>query len=852
MEKLDLSISKKSLLEMSLRTLCVMLFITILINADKAMSKTGSDEKALKIHNFVLADGRLDMEAIQKAGYEGAIDLNGLTVQVDDKSGEPVFQNNSAGGLVPGDENWSNEFALRGASRMVFAIAIWNDQLVIGGKFTQAGPALANHVAVWDGNTWHNLGEGFNGNIRGLTVYNGDLIAAGSFSQAGGAFINGIARWDGTTWHPLDSGMYNTVFVVKVYNGDLIAGGVFSEAGGVQASGIARWDGNSWHPLGSGLNGGAYALAIYNNELIVGGGFVSAGGVQSKNIARWDGTNWNGMGSGANFPVRALEVYNLQLIAGGDFSLVNGMPADHVAAWDGSNWSTLGQGIGGLQVNALAVYSNELYAAGRLNQAGGMAVNNIARWDGASWHSVGGGIHPVNFASNGVWSLKAYNGELIAGGEFEIAGNEFLSCMAGWDGSSWRELWDGHALNSRVWALAIYNGNLVAGGEFTLASGKQIRHVGVWDGTTWNGLGDGPGSRVMALTVYNGQIVAGSDIGGYIKTWNGSSWQLLGSTNLSVFSLMVSNTDLIAGGTFTTVNGISANNIARYDGSNWHAMGSGLSGGIGSRVGALTEFNGEVVAGGDFSSAGNNIARWDGNSWHPLGSGTDDEVHALTVFNNNLIVAGEFNTAGSVSAHRIARWDGSSWNTVGTGSEFNLKVSALTVYNGDLIAAGEFYMGMPTEFIARWDGNTWSSLGSGLGFLAKDLATDGQNLYVGGFFMQAGGKPNWSVARWNDAGIVGAEEEPDRLPGKFKLAQNYPNPFNPTTTIPFSLPSAKTVNLTVYNALGQEVATLIDNQRLSAGRHEVNFNGNNLPSGIYYYRIQFGNRTRVNKMVLMK
>jgi Leucine-rich repeat (LRR) protein len=94
-------------------------------------------------------------------------------------------------------------------------------------------------------------------------------------------------------------------------------------------------------------------------------------------------------------------------------------------------------------------------------------------------------------------------------------------------------------------------------------------------------------------------------------------------------------------------------------------------------------------------------------------------------------------------------------------------------------------------------------------------------------------------------------EEPTELPTAYNLAQNYPNPFNPSTKIEYSLPEASMVRLAVYNSLGQEVTSLV-NEYKDAGKYIVDFNASNLPSGIYLYKIQAGNFNKTQKMVLMK
>lgn len=109
------------------------------------------------------------------------------------------------------------------------------------------------------------------------------------------------------------------------------------------------------------------------------------------------------------------------------------------------------------------------------------------------------------------------------------------------------------------------------------------------------------------------------------------------------------------------------------------------------------------------------------------------------------------------------------------------------------------------------------------------------------------------------SGVTGVETQPAARPVEYALNQNYPNPFNPTTTISFSLPTSSTVTLRVVNALGQEVATLIEHQLLGAGDQTVTFDATHLASGAYFYRIDATSAsdaskkfTQVRKMLLIK
>ena len=90
-----------------------------------------------------------------------------------------------------------------------------------------------------------------------------------------------------------------------------------------------------------------------------------------------------------------------------------------------------------------------------------------------------------------------------------------------------------------------------------------------------------------------------------------------------------------------------------------------------------------------------------------------------------------------------------------------------------------------------------------------------------------------------------------QVPESFKLSQNYPNPFNPSTSIKFSLPNSSFTTLKVYNLVGQEIETLV-NENLNAGTYEATLNGANLTSGIYFYKINADGYSETKKMMLIK
>jgi hypothetical protein len=232
---------------------------------------------------------------------------------------------------------------------------------------------------------------------------------------------------------------------------------------------------------------------------------------------------------------------------------------------------------------------------------------------------------------------------------------------------------------------------------------------------------------------------------------------------------------LYAGGGFSTAGGVpGTSRIARWNGTAWSPLGSGVN----HTVRALTVFDDgtgpALYAGGQFTNAGgvsaNFIAKWDGTAWSPLGSGMNGWVDALTVFDDGtgqaLYAGGHFNTTGGVpGTSRIARWNGTAWSPLGSGigvlgNDFP-KVFALTVFDdgtgpalyagGDFFAAGGLSIGFG---IARWNGTAWSFVGSGVNVGAVRALTvfddgTGPALYAGGQFTTAGGAPANRIARWN-------------------------------------------------------------------------------------------------------
>jgi len=321
-------------------------------------------------------------------------------------------------------------------------------------------------------------------------------------------------------------------------------------------------------------------------------------------------------------------------------------------------------------------------------------------------------------------------------------------------------------------------GNLYIGGVFTKVGNATAHCIAKWDGREWSALGGGLDYGVEDLVVSaDGSVyVAGAfkwatNTDGTIVTsygiakWDGKRWSDLdGGVTGGVFgyffvgALAASGENLYAGGFFSAMGGVSANYIARWNGSTWSAVGSGTD----DIVHALKIFDGDLYAGGSFLNASGTpasyVARWDGSSWSALAGGLDYGVNGFAVSGTNLYVGGNFNNATNASGapvptRYVARWNGSSWSAVGAG--MNNTVVTVAVAGSNLYAGGIFTTadGVSANRIARWDGLTWSALGSGTspdsggGADVKALATWSTNLYAGGNFGEAGGKISLHIAR---------------------------------------------------------------------------------------------------------
>lgn len=663
------------------------------------------------------------------SGLEGTAitpSAHAMTV-FDDGSGPALVVGGSftkAGGMTANriaKWNGSTWSAMGSITSEVDALAVFDDgsgpSLYAGGKMGPAGGPTG--LVRWTGSAWTMVGTGLNGFVRSLIVFDDGsgggpaLHAGGTFTIAGGVLTPRVARWDGRTWSGFGTGFNGDVGALCAFDDEsgegpqLFAGGEFTKAGTVTVNHVAKWTGSEWTALDGGVNGSVRALASFDDgsgpSLYIGGFFTTANGKPSESLAVWNGTTL----APAPVPIYGIETFAViedgcfgesALCAGGQVSTSNGATLNHIATWDGLKWRPIGKGFQAPVWSLITIphcHDDEstLYAGGSLTSSNGVQVSGVAEWDGATWQPLDGGTSgtdPQVRAMAGIDDCE--DGEtLFVGGAFTQVGGMAVNRIAKWHDHEWSPLGSG-VTGGNVLALAMFDDGLgggpalFAGGSFTKAGGITVNRIARWDGTAWSSLDGGMSSGVVAaLTVFDDgggpALYAGGsfmDAGGVpavrIARWNGRAWSAVGpGFDGIVQALAVREADesgaaaLFAGGNFTHTGVAEAARVAQWTGTEWTALGGGVSG----LVRALTLFDDgagigpSLYAGGDFLTAevreANRVARWNGSEWQPLEDGVNSSVYALAVHRDSadeqaaLIVGGWFDESPAGDSF-VAAW----------------------------------------------------------------------------------------------------------------------------------------------------------------------------------------------------
>ncbi len=542
---------------------------------------------------------------------------------------------------------------------------------------------------------------------------------------------------------------------------------------------------------------------------------------------------WGSLGTGTNATVYALAVdASGNVYVGGVFTTYgSNVTANHIAKWNSSTgWSALTynsiNGVSNGNVYAIAVSGFDVYVGGDFTTLGnGTAANNIAKWNSSTgWSALTDGT--INGVNNAVFALAISGTNVYVGGLFTYLSNNLTVAnrIAKWNGTAWSALIDGssnNGVNNDVNAIAVSGTDIYVGGLFTSAGGVASR-IAKWSGTAWSALGQG--------------IDAGT-----------------------VKAIAVSGSDIYIGGSFTKVNAsnINANHIAKWNSSTgWSSLTNGSINGIGgSEVDAIAVSGSDVYVGGNFTTLGdastaNYLAKWSGGAWSSIEGGANALINALIInpLEGKMYMGGNVSLLnGAVNVKYVGTF-------IDPGNPLPVELTSFTV------AASR------SSVLLKWETATEVN---NYGFEVEHL-TEGNWTKIG-FVQGAGNSNSPKEYSFRDKSAVNGKHvyrlkqvdtdgkfdysktaEADLgLPDKYSLSQNYPNPFNPSTTISFALPEKATVQLSIYNGIGEKVANLI-NEQMAAGNHQAVWNAGNTCSGVYFYELKTEKFRSAKKLMLMK
>jgi hypothetical protein len=367
---------------------------------------------------------------------------------------------------------------------------------------------------------------------------------------------------------------------------------------GASAAGPGGWDhlGDAGPPGTDSLNAAVYALnADAPGALYVGGPFTDAGGnLDADRIASWNGSAWSAVSSSAsqisNGAVFAIASANGKVYAGGTFQNAGGNAnADFLAVWDGISWApfcnSTGPAFSG-NVVALQVIGSTLYVGGSFQDGAGIPSADYLLACDLTTGAASSTVDPALPFSGSVYALTAdSNGALYAGGGFinleNLAAADKVAYM---DAGGWHAMGSGGgpcgcAVDDFVRGLTAVGTDVYVGTDAKDVAGiPQADHVVKWSGFAWSSVGSNSGG--------------------------GDGWF---PTSASINGLSSSGSNVFAAGSFQNANADPlADNIAYFDGSAWHPVGSdGAGNGPWNAAGsALAVFGQRLYAGGSFTSAG--------------------------------------------------------------------------------------------------------------------------------------------------------------------------------------------------------------------------------------------------------
>ena len=559
-------------------------------------------------------------------------------------------------------------------------------------------------------------------------------------------------------------------------------------------------DGISWFNAGLDRRG-ITSFATFNNKLFAAG----------LGVFRWDDTVWTRIDSGFNVAsITAMAAVGSSLFAG-DYH--DGI---YRSTDVGEHWTLVYPSFFPA-IYEIIGFGGSVFAASQVQGAGVLQSKD----NGETWTKANQGIPyrlPYCFVANGPTLFVGTDGAGV-----------FLSTDVGasWihSGVQWTFVTQFASKPNGLGGFQLFALTDGVGQGLYVTQDKGDHWTAVPPGYSWN-----PrmlavnGDALYAGWTYSGSLFRSMDNGG---TWTDAGLQGKYMWNIVVKSFGLSAAKLFAGtygkGAFLSVD----------DGTTWSPINVGLTN---NNVRALV-----ISDSGIFAGTGDGVFRStdDGTSWSQAGL-AGNYIAGLATAGTDL-----FAWPPMSAAYRSTD-QGASWTQVmdnGTPVNISGLVATPNGGGGHNLLASTWGNGI---VLSTDNGNTWSRTDTGLATQWSEAITlVGSDLYAGSW-----GHGVWRRPLAEVTTAIGKTQE-NGLLKEFALEQNYPNPFNPGTTINYQLSTQSHVTLKVFDVLGREVATLINGVQES-GYKSVDFNANNLSSGIYFYRLSAGSFTETKKLLLLK
>jgi len=613
------------------------------------------------------------------------------------------------------------------------------EMVVFGGKFLNAGnQGNVNHIVGWDGTRWVRFGAGLPNTVWGLGAFNGQLIA--SYRRPDYPWKDEVVRWDGVQWVEMSAGLESgTVGKFVVFEGSLYAaplsGGQFYFSDGDWGS-TARWDGTSWSDFDSSPAWNVFDMTVWNGRLVIAGWlgyFDTNGKYTNTGVLEWDPPWWLPIGTNAPKSAQTLVQFDGDLFVGGSGSGPNAV-VGAVQRWDGQTWSVVGGGLGNETVTSFAVWDGKLAASMSMwdgaqwtaiplmtdtiadrwcalgNQLIGLRktfgsapvmFRYAARLDGERWRMLGGGPMgwPENFFASGVNAVCTHQGRAFVGGWFQQVGGKPINAIAEWTADGWEPVGDKFVPFSAVSTLQSLGDDLFVSGESLVIESTMewLGPVARWDGEHWHRLGTQYPWSAMPV-VHQNKLFAYcylDDEGWCLARWDDPEWTRVSVGEVPISALVSFEGDLVAFGDFTSIGGVAAKRVARWDGAAWHPMGAGLQ----RMTPAAIVHNGTLFAANGLFGWPFQMVRWDGAGWQPTHEGIPDVVTALAEWNGSLV-------AGTDKG--VNRWNGAAWEQLAP-VEFDpfagiTPIMSLAGHGDSLLVGGGFWTigDKLSPHFARW------------------------------------------------------------------------------------------------------------------------------------------------------